>query len=195
MRSFDRVAWRVAAAVAFAATAALAVTLSRGPSLDASLVAARDGTGHNASIRDLRQCSGASLRIRLSGTARTVRYAVEFTNVSAAACMLRGYPAVTAYGPHGTQVGNAADRDRSAAVSRVVLAPGASAHAAVDAGAAAYSVHACHPVTAAGLHVTPPGTATGWYVRQLLTACSVSGRHAPVFLRVLAVQAGAAPQR
>jgi Protein of unknown function (DUF4232) len=197
MRSSARVAWRVAATVAFAGTAALAVTLSRGPSLDASL-AARDGTGHSASIgRDMRQCSGASLRIRLSGTARTVRYAVEFTNVSAAACMLSGYPAVTAYGPHGTQVGNAADRDRSAAVSRVVLAPGASAHAAVDAAAAAYPVHACRPVTAAGLHVTPPGAATGWYVRQLLTACSASGRHAPVFLRVLAVQAGAgaAPQR
>ena len=191
MRAAARVAWRIAGAVAFAATAALAVTLSRGTSLDTSF-AARDGTSHSTITgHDAGLCSGTSLRIQVSGIVSTVRYALEFTNVSAASCTLSGYPTVSAYGLHGTQVGNAADRDRSAAVSPVVLAPGESAHAAVDAGAAAYPAHACRPVTAAGLHVTPPGAVTGRYLRQLLTACSAGGRHAPVFLHVLAVQAGA----
>jgi hypothetical protein len=186
MRSSVRAGgWRLAAAAAFAATAALAVTSSRGTSLDAALAAApRASAGHAAP-----RCAAGSLRIRLRGAAAAAAYAVEFTNVSAAACTLRGYPAVTAYGPHRMPVGNPADRD-GAAARPVVLAPGASAHAAVDAGVAAYSAHTCRPVTAAGLRVTPPGAATEWYLRQLLTACSASGHHAPVFLHVLAVQAG-----
>jgi hypothetical protein len=136
------------------------------------------------------RCATSRLRIRVNGGGRTLRYSVEFTNISAAACTLTGYPAVSAYGAGGARVGNAAGRGPSAAAPRVVLAPGASAQAPVVASAATFRARRCHPVTADGLHVVPPGQTEGRDVRHALRACSATGRQAPVFLRVLALQPG-----
>lgn len=183
----SRVAWRAAAVIAFAATAALAVTLSRGAPTNASFVSVRDGSSATHGTPGQR-CATSGLRIRLHGGGRTLRYAVEFTNVSAVACTLTGYPSVSAYGASGAPVGNAAGRDTSAAVSQVVLAPGASADASVVANATTYRAARCRPVTAAGLHIVPPGETHGRDVRHALRACSATGKRAPVFLRVLAVE-------
>ena len=209
MRSSARVAWRVAGAVAFVATATLAVASSRGAPLAASLVSAHHGfPGHESSATRHENsaarhgssaarhgpapapCAASRLRIWISGGGPTPRYAVRFTNLSPTACTLTGYPSVSAYGAHGAQVGNAAGQDGSVAVSRVVLAPGASANASLAVSADIFPARHCHPVTADGLRVVPPGESASTYVRSSLTACSAAGWDAPVFLDVRPVRAG-----
>lgn len=198
--TWSRVVWRVAAAVAFAATAALAVTLARGGSLHASLAAGPgsssapgSASGHaRADARQavaVRRCQTALLRITVrSGQAG--RYVVEFTNVSRAACSLRGYPTVSAYGAGQRKLGAAGARDTSAAARLVVLGHGESAASPVAATAPSLPARRCRPVTASGLRVVPPGGNAGRLIQQSLTACSASGRDAPVYLRVRAVQPG-----
>jgi hypothetical protein len=197
----SRVAWRAAAVVAFAVTAALAVTLSRGAPMDtASFVSARGGTAATSAPSTRApatrtpgqaprtRCDTLRMRLRVSGGGPATRYAVEFTNVSPSTCTLTGYPSVSAYGASGAQVGNAAARDASA-VRRIVLAPGASADARVVASPTSFGARLCHAVTADGLHVVPPGQTHGQDVQHTLPACSARGHQAPVFLRVLAIQA------
>ncbi|HSZ40395.1 MAG TPA: DUF4232 domain-containing protein [Trebonia sp.] len=194
----SRLAWRVAAVAAFAATAVLAVALSRGAPMDtASFVSAGSGIsatqgpaprGMSAQATSATRCDASRLRIRVSGGGPAMRYAVEFTNVSPSTCTLTGYPSVSAYGARGAQVGNAAARDTSA-VRRIVLAPGASADARVVASPTSFGARLCHAVTADGLHVVPPGQTDGQDVQHTLPACSARGHQAPVFLRVLAIQA------
>jgi hypothetical protein len=112
---------------------------------------------------------------------------LEFTNVSGVTCALSGYPEVAAYGAGGAQIGNTAGRDTSVAARRIVLAPGATADAAVVASGSARS---CQPVVAAGLRVVPPGQSAARYIRHAMRACAVAGPRAPVFLHVRAVQPG-----
>jgi Protein of unknown function (DUF4232) len=208
MRASVRVAWRVAAAVAFAATAALAITLTRGPALDASLVSAHNGSsstrdtiggsGHAPGVPP--QCAPSRLDVSIISTGALssrvvashghvyqVGIPVEFTNTSAAACTLTGYPAVSAYVTGGAQVGNAAALDTSVTARRIVLAPGASAHAAVVDSASAGQ---CRVVAATGLRIVPPGQSVARYVAHAVTACSDSGQTALVFLHVRAIEAG-----
>lgn len=210
MGAFIRLGWRVAAVVAFGATAALAVTLTRGAPAPAALTSARHTPrGHSSSATSW--CAASRLRISLGAAPGTgvpvltgaasrlaagavTRYRLEFTNVSGAACTLSGYPEVAAYRDDGAPVGNAAGRDTSVAARRILLAPGATAHTAVIASV---SAGPCRPVVAAGLRVVPPGQPVARYIRHALRACSAAGPGAPVFLRVRAVQpdAGAARPR
>jgi hypothetical protein len=62
------------------------------------------------------------------GAAGTIHYGVVFTNRGAATCYLQGFPGVAAADSAGTARVNAS-RDASTAATRVVLAPGRSAHA------------------------------------------------------------------
>jgi hypothetical protein len=187
MRAVARLGWRVAAVVAFGATAALAVTLTRGAPMHAALISARS---HDAAPR----CAASGLRISLGAAPAAATglhqgptsYALDFTNVSDAKCELRGYPAVAAY-LAGGQVGNAAAADTTATAHRVVLAPGQTARAAVI-GSASAAARGCRPVIATGLRVTPPGEPAARFIRHSLLACSAAGPRAPVFLRVRAVQ-------
>ena len=191
MRAAARLGWRVAAVVAFGATAALAVTLTRGAPVHAALTSAGN---HDAAPR----CAASGLRISLGAVpaaATGIRrgptsYTLDFTNVSDAKCELRGYPAVAAY-LAGGQVGNAAAADTTATAHRVVLAPGETARAAViasAAGSASAAAGGCRPVIATGLRVTPPGESAARFIRHSVLACSAAGPAAPVFLRVGAVQ-------
>jgi hypothetical protein len=193
--------WRIAAALAFGATAVLAVGLARGGSLNASLASGPGSSGAlgSASVRvghDERQavatprCGTSRLRITARAGDRAGQYIVEFTNVSGAACSLRGYPSVYAYGPGQRELGAMAALDASAAVRPVVLGRGKSAASPVAAVAPSLPARRCRPVTAAGLRVVPPGDRAGRLVRQSLTACSAGGTDAPVFLRVRPVQPG-----
>ena len=194
MRAAARLGWRVAAVVAVGATAALAVTLTRGAPMHAALISARI---HDAGPR----CAASGLRISLGAipaAAAGVRpgltsYALDFTNVSGAKCELRGYPAVAAYRGSGVLVGNAATADTTATAQRVVLAPGETARAAVIASASASasataSAVGGQPVHATGLRGTQPGGSAVRLIRHGLLACSAAGPRAPVFLRVRAVQ-------
>lgn len=193
MRASVRLGWRVAAIAAFAATAALAVTLSRGAPMPAALTTARHVTKQHAATPP--RCTTSRLHISVGTAASTgaaalgvTRYRLEFTNVSGATCALSGYPEVAAYRSDGTVVGNAAVLDTTVAARRVLLAPGESAHAAV---VASVSPGACRPVIAAGLRVTPPGQSEARYIGHALQACSAAGPGAQSFLRVRAVQPGA----
>jgi len=195
-----RQGWRGVAAVAFAATAVLAVTVSRAAPAHLALTSARHPSrAHGASGAP--RCATSRLRISLStgagpGTRASAGHGssagasvrtLDFTNVSGTACALSGYPAVAAYGTGGAQIGNAAGRDTSVAARRIVLAPGATARAAVLASVSAGS---CRPVVATGLRVVPPGQSAARYLRHAMPACTVAGPQAPVFLHVRAVQPG-----
>jgi hypothetical protein len=191
MRAAARLGWRVAAVVAFGATAALAVTLTRGAPMHAALTSAGS---HDAAPR----CAASGLRVSLGAVPAAATgarqgltsYGLDFTNVSDVKCELHGYPAVAAYLGSGVQVGNAAAADGAATAHRVVLAPGETARAAVITSAASASASAggCRPVLATGLRVTPPGESAARFIRHSLLACSAAGPRAPVFLRVRAIQ-------
>jgi hypothetical protein len=192
--------WRGVAAIAFAATAVVAVTVNRGGPAHVALTSARHpSAGHGPS--GAAQCAASVVRIWLGAnsgpglrasaghglSAGASVSTLEFTNVSGTACALSGYPEVAAFGADGAQLGNAAGRDTSVAVRRIVLAPGATAHAAVVASVSASS---CRPVVATGLRVVPPGQSAARYLRHAVPACGLAGPRAPVFLHVRAVQPG-----
>jgi len=203
MTASVRLGWRVAAIAAFAATAALAVSLTQGGSTHAALTSAKNVTKQRAAT-DAPRCATSRLRISVgtgagaaastgAGTSVSTgasalpvtRYRLEFTNVSGVTCTLSGYPEVAAYRGDGAQIGNEAGRDTSVTARHIVLAPGASAHAAITASV---SRGPCRPVVAAGLRIVPPGQKAASYIRHTLRACSAAGSRAPVFLRVRAVQ-------
>lgn len=206
MTASVRIAWRVAAAVAFAATAALAITLTRGSPQNAALIFARNSpspardavAGAGLARGQPPQCVPSRLDVSIAG-ARAARIVashahmyltgipVEFTNTSGAACTLSGYPQVSAYLTRDTQVGAAAALDTSVTARRIVLAPGASAHAAVVDSAGA---EGCRVVAATGLRIVAPGQSTPRYVAHAVRACSASGRISPVFLHVRAIEPG-----
>jgi hypothetical protein len=206
MRAAARLGWRIAAVVAFGATAALAVTLTRGAPLHAALTSSRLTTGaaRNREAGAAPRCATSGLRISIgpgtsaagqagrastgiTGDLTVTRYPLDFTNVSGATCALGGYPVVAAYAADGAQLGNAASADTSTAAHRVVLAPGATARAAVTASIPTAATGGCRPVVATGLRVAPPGQSAARDVRDGLLACSAAGHRAPVFLWVGAV--------
>jgi hypothetical protein len=118
--------------------------------------------------------------------AGATRYALDFTNVSAAPCTLAGYPQVAAYRGSGVQVGDAAVRDTAVAAFRVLLGPGQTAHAALDAA----PLPRCRPVQATGLRVVVPSGQSARYVHRSLTACAARETTGQRYLRVRAIQAG-----
>jgi uncharacterized protein DUF4232 len=196
MRAGASLGWRIATAVAFGATAALAVTLSRGAPLHAALTSAKGMAAQHtaASARPAAapaRCAASGLRISVGPGARVTtaitRYPVDFTNVTGASCTLAGYPEVAAYRGDGVRVGAAAADDLSAAARRVLLAPGQTAHATLDASVPAAR---CGPVRATGLRVVAPGQTAARYVRHTLTACAARAPRGQDYLRVRAIQAG-----
>lgn len=195
MRGGASLVWRVAAAVAFGATAALAVTLNKGAPINAALASEKGAVAAVAAPRAAAvtgRCPAAGLRISLgpgaqAGTAVT-RYRLEFTNESGTPCTLTGYPEVTAYRGDDVQVGPAAVRDTSAAARRVLLAPGQSAHAVLDAAVPAAR---CHPFRASGLRVITPDQTAARYVRRSFTACAARAVGGEKVLLVHAIQPGA----
>jgi hypothetical protein len=196
MRAGASLGLRIAMAVAFGATAVLSVVLSRGAPVDAALTSA-NGPGAQHAAASGRpgappaRCAPSGLRISLGPGARVsaamTRYPLDFTNVSGAPCTLTGYPGVAAYQGADRQVGAAAGRDLSVAAHRILLAPGQTAHAALDASAPAAR---CGPVRASGLRVVTPGQASARYVRRALTACAASAPRGQDYLRVHAIQPG-----
>ncbi|MGH3295553.1 MAG: DUF4232 domain-containing protein [Trebonia sp.] len=197
MRAGVSLGLRIATAVAFGATAALAVTLSRSVPLHAALTSEKAASAQHPAASAgpsaaTARCALSGLRISVGPGARVstaiTRYPVDFTNVSRASCTLAGYPEVAAYRGNGGQVGSAAGDDRSAASHSVVLAPGQTAHATLDASV---PVARCGPVHAAGLRVVTPGQTAARYVRRSLTACAARAPRGQDYLRIHAIAAGA----
>ena len=190
---YGHVAWRVIAIVAFAGTAALAVTLSRAPvhadhaSLSSNLTQSPCATSGLEAWLGLAQTPG-STSVRSVGNRRTY-YTLEFTNVSARSCSLYGYPDVSAYAGQasgGTQIGSAAAHDTSVRPRPVTLAPGQTAHSVLGvASITTFQSTECAQVTAAELRVTLPDQLRPAFVPIHLSACSKKG---PEFLSVQAIQ-------
>ena len=98
---------------------------------------------------------------------------VDFTNGTMASCQLRGYPRVAfVTGIGGSRIGRAATL-QAGPVRRVVLAPGATAHAWLTVAAASnYPPPRCRPVSADWLRVRAPGQRGYSYVQHHFTACA-----------------------
>jgi Protein of unknown function (DUF4232) len=195
MTWYGQIGWRMAAVAAFVGTAALAIVLTRAPVGTAASLSS-DFSG--------RVCATSGLQARLGlGAAdadRTGRaglppangtyYTLEFTNISHRACSLYGYPEVSAYRDSlvtGGQIGSAAVRDTSVRPEPVMLASGATAHAALRVVATAGGRPAsCAPVTAGELRVTLPREGRPAFVPVHIPVCSRKGH---VSLTVQAIQA------
>jgi hypothetical protein len=190
---YGHIAWRVIAVVAFAGTAALAVTLSRAPArpdhaaLSSNLTQSPCATSGLEAWLGLAQTAGSATadRIQPSGT----YYTLEFTNVSARVCSLYGYPAVSAYAGDqvsGTQIGSAAAHDTSVRPRPVTLAPGQTAHSVLRVtSTGTFEPTTCAQVTAPELRVTPPDQVRPAFVPIHVTACSKKGLE---FMSVQAIQ-------
>jgi hypothetical protein len=144
----------------------------------------------------LAACRTATLVISVNdkqagGTAGAAYYPLNFTNTSATACEMYGYPGVSfaaAASAAGKQIGAAAERTEAFAKVAVRLAPGATAHAWIKvAFAGNYPESSCQPVTADWLRVYPPGETVAGYVGHSFSACSAKG---VTQLTVLPVRAG-----
>jgi hypothetical protein len=195
---YGHIAWRVIAVVAFAGTAALAVTLSRAPvrpdhaSLSSNLTQSPCATSGLEAWLGLAQTTGPT---SVTGTGERFEpggtyYTLEFTNVSARACSLYGYPEVSAYAGSqagGTQIGRSAAHDTSVRPQPVMLAPGQTAHSVLlVTSAGTFEPTACGQVTAPELRVMLPDQVRPAFVPIHLPACSKKG---PEFLSVQAIQA------
>jgi hypothetical protein len=194
---YGHIAWRVVAVVAFAGTAALAVTLSRAPvrpdhaALSSNLTQNPCGTSGLEAWLGLAATPGSASvtgtgdRLEPSGT----YYTLEFTNVSARVCSLDGYPEVSAYAGGqggGTQIGSAAAHDTSVRPQPVMLQPGQTAHSVLRvASTGTFQRTACARVTAPELRVVVPDQVRPAYMPIRVSACSKPG---PKFLSVQAIQ-------
>jgi hypothetical protein len=152
----------------------------------------------SAAAAGLALCTTASLQITVQnlqggGTAGSAYYPLNFTNTSATACELYGYPGVSftaAPDSAGQQIGAAAQRNGEFGKVAVRLAPGATAHAWLQvADAGNYPASSCQPVTAQWLRVYPPGETVPAYAGHTFSACSSAS---VVQLTVLPVRAGQA---
>jgi Protein of unknown function (DUF4232) len=131
---------------------------------------------HLAAPAIVHACRAAEIGVRLGapdGTAGTTYYAIVLTNRSTTSCSLRGYPGVSSVGgSSGPQIGSPARRV-AAAVTTVVLRPGATARAAYgQVEALNYTRAHCRPVTALGLRVYPPNQTRPRYLAVKHLACS-----------------------
>jgi hypothetical protein len=121
------------------------------------------------------------LNTQSNGTAGTIFYTLNFTNLSGHSCALRGFPGVSAVNLRGGTIGRAARRDSGQTVRTITLTNGHTAHATlgiVDIGA----LPSCPPTTAAGLRVFPPNQTASKVIPFPFPACGRSG--APSFLRI-----------
>jgi len=175
----------LACAAALAPVAALAAAASPAAPAEA---AAATGTP---------RCTTSGLVVWLdtqgNGTAGSIYYSLELTNLSGHPCTLLGYPGVSAVDLAGHRLGSAASRNNAHTPRVVTLASATTANTVATTAtvvlriteAGAYSPSACRQVTAAGLRVYPPGQAASKIVPFPFRACSRTG---PVILSVEAAQ-------
>jgi len=109
------------------------------------------------------------------GTAGSVYYNLEFTNLSGHTCTMFDYPGVSAVNLAGTQLGSAAHYSSVAKPTVVTIAEGATASAVVQIVDVGVFPGTCAPVHAAGLRVYPPDQTTAKIVPFPFLACSRSG--------------------
>lgn len=139
--------------------------------------AAAVASAHGANSAAASNCTAAHTQVWLGlglggGTAGSIYYPLEFSNVGHKACTLNGFPGVSALGKGGGQVGPAATRNGQHH-GTVTLAAGATAHAllrVVDWGALCSK-----EVVAQALKVFPPGQTRSGVVPFSFGACAHKG--------------------
>lgn len=210
MTGLGHIGWRVAAViVAFAGTAALAVTLTRAPGYPPAALSANIGcptSGLRASL-GLGQAGTTSPGPAGTRAAGSTYYTLEFTNVSHRVCSLFGYPKVSAYvtsqtaasqlgGPSPAgPVGSAAVHDPSVRPRPVRLEPGETAQALLrimDTGSSRPAI--CVRVTAEELRVTLPHQGRPSVVPVHISVCSPKG-HLSLSVQALQAQVRHLPVR
>jgi Protein of unknown function (DUF4232) len=134
-------------------------------------------------------CTSGSLVVWLNtqgdGTAGSIYYTLEFTNLSGRACSLHGYPGVSAVGLGGQRLGSPASRNPLSPVRVATLQKGATAKAVLQITEAGnFPSRTCGQTTAAGLRVYPPNQTAAKIVPFPFAACARSG---PVYLHVAPV--------
>jgi hypothetical protein len=137
------------------------------------------------------KCAASDLRAWVGvpgeGFTSHINYQLELSNISHHACSLRGFPGVSALGPHG-QLGSAAQRDQSHPVQTVTLGRGGTAHVELLlTNVSVFSPGACHATTASELKVFAPNDFKANLISFSFRACAKRG---PVFLHVSTVLAG-----
>jgi hypothetical protein len=194
---YGHIAWRVIAVAAFAGTAALAVVVSRAPARPDHAALSSNLTQNPCATSGLEAWLGLAATpgsTSVTGTGDRLEpggtyYTLEFTNVSARACSLYGYPEVSAYDggqAGGTQIGSEAAHDTSVRPQPVTLAPGQTAHSVLRVtSTGTFRPTACAQVTAPELRVVLPDQVRPAFVPIHLSACSKKG---PEFMSVQAIQ-------
>lgn len=176
MSQYRRSAWQAVAVVAFAATAALAITLTRPHQVALTETASACRAAALRAWLGVAPGAGVVPRVSSTGTARTdIYYTIEFTNVSGRTCSLYGYPGVWA-DAGGRQIGSPAMLDTSIRPSTVILAPRETAHAMLHfIIAAMFRSASCDEVTAPELSIYPPDAGGAVVIPVPLPACSRRG--------------------
>jgi hypothetical protein len=118
-----------------------------------------------------------------NGAAGSVYFPLQFTNLSGHACSVHGFPGVSALDRNGHQLGSPASWDHVSVPRTVVLAAGATAHAALRwSDATVTTAPGCHPVNSAfELRIYPPNQRSATHAAFGLEVCSHSG---PIYLSV-----------
>jgi hypothetical protein len=170
-----RLALRTGRCLAVVVTASCAVLLP-------SLALAAPGSPSAAAVAPACETPGLVVWLDTNGngTAGSIHYTLEFTNLSRQACTLNGFPFVRATSISREVLGRRAAFE-SGVPHTVTIARGRTATAdlqIVDVGV--YSPAACHPVAAAGLRVYPPNQTRARDVPFPFASCASRG---PVFLR------------
>jgi Domain of unknown function (DUF4232) len=160
-----------------------AATVTCAAALAPAVALASPGPQAGAARTATPSCATSGLDIWLNTQGRvtlgTTYYSLEFTNLSGSSCSLHGYPAVSAVTLTGTRLGSASFPS-GGTPHTVTLANGATAHAVLGITETAdFPPSHCHPVTAAGLRVHPPGQTKSRVAPFPFAACSKSG---PIYL-------------
>lgn len=125
------------------------------------------------------QCDTANLTGAIGkgggGAAGSVEVTIVLTNNGTTECSLQGWPGVSFVGDgNGTQLGKAAEFDRSTPHPTVTLQPGGTAQAPLRITQALnYPEADCQPKPADGFRVYPPGSTESLFIKDAdVTACA-----------------------
>jgi Protein of unknown function (DUF4232) len=161
------------------ATAAAAVA---GLAISTAAYAATSSGTSSGTTAAIPGCTASDLGVWVAidqgnGTAGTIYYPLEFTNLSGRACSLFGYPGASVIGRTGYQLGSPAAWGSRSGARIVNLAPGATAHTILAYHDAVVGTEpGCDPVnTASLLRVYPPDQFNPTYAAFSFQACSHAG--------------------
>ena len=151
--------------------------------------AASAATSAHATSSVIPKCTASDLGVwvaadQSNGTAGSIYYPMEFTNLSSGTCYLYGHAGVSAVSASGHQLGQSAQWGAGTA-SVVNLAPGATAHAMLQYVDVQVSP-GCHPVNAAELKIYPPAQTSSTHAFWDLASCTTG----PVYMNVGVIKAG-----